>query len=333
MTHIQLIEKQRRCLLVFAERHGVSKACKAFNVSRTTFYNIKKSFMETGSLTPKQRHKPRMPNEISLSKKKLLLEMVKEHPCWGPTRYAYEFRQKGIFIAQSCLWYHLKRFGLNQRYKRLIYLEQLKLKDQPLTERSLRQIKTECHKIKQGLWPGHVVALDTFYIGNLKGVGRIYQITGIDLCSRFGWAKLYTNKEQTSSIDFVENVLLPKFFNNNVELESILTDNGSEFIGSHFQKMLDDYEICHYRIPKGKPLCNGYCERFQRTIFEELYQKIFRIKFFKSVDALQKELDNYLVFYNFERPHFGIKTTGAIPIDIFKSRNAFLRQRFQKLLT
>jgi len=40
-----------------------------------------------------------------------------------------------------------------------------------------------------------------------------------------------------------------------------------------------------------------------------------------------------LVFYNFERPHFGVKATGAIPIDIFKSRNAFLRQRFQKLLT
>jgi transposase InsO family protein len=333
MTQLQLIENQRKCLLVFAERQGISKACRAFNVSRTTFYKIKEHFIKTGSLVPRQRRKPRMPNEISLSKKKLLLQMVKEHPAWGPTRYAYEFRQKGISIVQSCVWYHLKRFDLNRRFKRLVYLEQLKLKDQPLTERSLRQIRTECHEIKHGLWPGHIVALDTFYVGNLKGVGRLYQITSLDLCSRFGWAKLYTNKEQTSSIDFVENTLIPKFFHNNVELESVLTDNGSEFTGSKFQQMLVDYDIQHHRIPKGKPLCNGYCERFQRTIYEELYQRAFRTKFYKTLEALQEDLNRYLVYYNFKRPHFGVKATGALPIDIFKSQHLFLRQRFQKLLT
>ncbi|MBD3269043.1 MAG: DDE-type integrase/transposase/recombinase [Candidatus Omnitrophica bacterium] len=332
MTQEQLIVNQRKSLLVYAERNGVTGACKTFGVSRTTFYKIKRQFIATGSLLPKKRRRPRMPNETTLAKKKLLLKFVKEHPTWGTSRYAYEFRKLGISVTQQCLWLRLKRFDLNKRYKRLIYLEKLKEQKQPLTERTLRQVKQQCYKIKEGLWPGHVVALDTFYVGNLKGVGRIYQLSGIDICSRYGWAKLYLSKEQTSAVDFVENTLIPKFFANGVELESILTDNGSEFTSGKFRQLLTDYDINHHRIPKGKPLFNGYCERFQRTIHEEFYQKAFRKRFFKTTAELQSALDKYLVFYNFQRAHFGIVKTGAIPIDVFKSKLAFLRQRFSKIV-
>lgn len=333
MTQEQVIANSRRSLLVFAQRWGVSKACRTYGVSRTTFYKLKKQLLETGSLLPKQRRKPRMPNEIALSKKKLLLRLVQKHPTWGPSRYAYALRQEGVSITPACIWYHLKRFGLNRRYKRLLYLEKLKEHNQPLTERTLRFIKRQYDKIKEGLWPGHIVALDTFYVGNLKGVGRIYQLSGIDLSSRYGCAKLYTTKDQSASVDFMENTVIPRFFHNNVEIESVLTDNGSEFIGSKFQQMLADYDINHHRIPKGKPLLNGYCERFQRTLYEELYQHIFRTKFFNNISSLQEELDKYLTYYNFQRPHFGLDIRGAVPIDVLKSKRSFLRQRFQKLLT
>lgn len=332
MTQEQLIAKDRRSLLIYAQRNGVTKACTSFGISRTTFYKIKRQFIATGSLLPRKRRRPKMPNEIALSKKKLLLKFVKEHPSWGTSRYAYEFKKLGIFITQQCLWHHLKKFDLNKRYKRLIYLEKLKEQKQPVTERSLRIIKKQCYKIKEDLWPGHIVALDTFYVGHIKGIGRIYQITGIDICSRYGWAKLYLSKDQESTTDFLENTLIPKFFHNNVELESVLTDNGTEFTAAKFNQLLSDYDIIHHRIPKGQPLYNGYCERFQRTIYEEFYQKAFRRKFFKSITALQADLDNYLVFYNFQRAHFGIIKTGAIPIDVFKSKIDFLRQRFSKIV-
>jgi len=333
MTQSELIEKQRRFLLIYAEKHGVSSACKAFGVSRTTFYKIKEQYLKTGSLAPSPRRKPRMPNEIGLSKKKLLLKLVQEFPNRGPVYYAYAFRQQGLSIASTCLWYHLRRFGLSHRYQRLLYLEELKRTDQPLTERNLKEIQARFKKIKRGLWPGHIVAMDTFYVGHLKGVGRLYQLSGMDLCSRFGWARLYTTKDHTSTLDFVENQLLPKFYQNGVDLESILTDNGTEFTAAKVTEMFDDYGIQHHRIPPGKPVCNGYCERFQRTILEEFYQPVFRKKFFKDLPSLQKELDQYLVFYNFERPHFGIRPQGTIPMNAFKTSQSFLRQRFQKLLT
>ena len=333
MTHQDVIAKQRRSLLIYAERHGVTEACKTFGVSRTTYYKIKKQLLTTGSIMPKVRRRPKMPNEAALSKKKLLLRLVQKHPTWGPARYAYAFGQEGISITQSCIWYHLKRFGLHRRYQRLLYLEKLKHPEQPVTERTLHQLKWRCTKIKEGLWPGHVVALDTFYVGTLKKVGRIYQLSGIDLCSRYAWAALYRNKGQSSSIHFVEKTLIPKFFHNGVEVESILTDNGTEFTGGRFQQMLTDYDIRHHRIPKGKPIFNGYCERFQRTLSEEFYQRIFRLRFFKSIDDLQRSLNEYLFYYNFQRVHFGVIKTGAIPIDVLKTKRSFLRQRFQELLT
>jgi transposase InsO family protein len=333
MTQQQVIANYRRKLLIFSERHGITKACQVFNVSRTTFYKIKKQFVETGQLEPCVRRRPKMPNETSLSKKKLLLKLVKEHPTRGPAFYRGEFRKLGVEIAGSVIWYHLKRFGLNNRYKRLVYLEQLKDQNQPLTEKTLRQIQRHCETIKHGLWPGHIVALDTFFVGHLKGVGRIYQITGIDLCSRYGWAQLYLSKEQTSSIDFVEHHLIPKFFQNGVELESVLTDNGSEFIATKFNQLLVDYEIEHHRIPKGKPIFNGYCERFQRTILEEFYKVIFRKQFFNSLQELNAKLQEYLVYYNFQRLHFGLDKNGALPINAFRSKRSFLRHRFQNLLT
>jgi len=274
-----------------------------------------------------------MPNELSLSKKKILLRFVQQDPAGSPQRYAYKFRSQGISITPACVWYHLKRFGLNRRFKRLVYLEQLAQQAQPLTERSLQAIKKRCNKIKEGLWPGHVVGIDTFYVGHLKGVGRIYQLTGIDLCSRFGWAKLYSFKDQSASIDFVENVLIPKFFHNGLEIESVLSDNGTEFTGYRFKQLLSEYDIKHHRIPPGKPVFNAICERFQRVILEEFYQVTFRKYFFKSVAELQNKLDEYLCYYNFQRVHFGVVKTGAVPIDVLKSRRSLLQQHFLKLST
>jgi transposase InsO family protein len=332
MTQQQHIANSRRSLLVFASRHGVTKACKVFNVSRTMYYRLKKQLIETGSLEYRTRRRPRMPNETSLSKKKMLLDFIRKHPTRGPSFYAYLFKQQGISIAPSCIWYHLKRYGLHKRYQRLVYLEQLRESNQPLSERSLQIIKRRCYKAKEALWPGHIIGLDTFYVGHIKGVGRIYQQTGIDLCSRYGWANVYTAKDHIASINFVEKILIPKFFVNGIDLDSILTDNGSEYVNSHFKRMLGDYDIKHHRIPKGKPLFNGYCERFQRTIHEEFYQRIFRTRFFTSLEQLQQALDEYLVYYNFERPHFGIIKSGALPIDVFKAKRSFLRQRFSKIV-
>lgn len=333
MTTNELIANQRKSLLVFAQRCGsISRACKVFGVSRTTYYKIKEQYLKSGTLVPIVRQKPRMPNQTSLSKKKLILKLVYEYPSWGPARLAFELRKHNISLSKWAVWYSLKRFNLNSKWKRLIYIEELKSSDQPLTERTLKRAKQTLDKRYKGLWPGHTVSIDTFYAGCLKGVGKVYQFTGIDIASRFGIARLYTSNDQTSSMDFVENHLMPVLYQNNISIERILTDNGSEYKGGLFNKCLSDYDIEHCYIPKGKPMFNGYVERFQRTLYEEFYQKTFRIKIYHSLDDLQKDLDEYINYYNFKRPHFGLNPQGAIPIDVLKTKKAILQQRFKNLL-
>ncbi len=331
MTSSQCIEKTNKSLLIYAERNGIKTACEVYNVSKTTYYKYLKRFKATGSVAPLVRRKPKMPNETSLTKKKILLKLVKEYPGRGATFYTYQFKKQGISIARSTIYYRLKCFDLHKKYKRLLYLERLNMQNQPLTERTLRKVKKHFNNIKHGSWPGHVVGIDTFYVGNIKGIGKIYQMTAIDHCSRYGWANLFTKSNHNTTVKFIENDLIPKYYCNSVELESVVTDNGSEFINQWVRKMLSQYGIKHHRIPPRTPQCNGYCERFQRTINEELYQHIFRIKTFNTIDEIKNELHDYLFYYNFERPHFGLHPDGAIPMDAFKSKNNYLRQRFNFL--
>jgi transposase InsO family protein len=274
-----------------------------------------------------------MPNQTSLAKKKLLLKIIFEHPSWGPSRLSFELRQHSISLTPWTVWYTLRRFGLQTRWKRLLYLEALRHTNQPLTERTLRTTQRRLQKQYQGFWPGHLVSLDTFYVGCLKGVGRIYQVTGIDIASRFGLARLYTHNDQRATMHFVENTLIPILYHNGVSIERMLTDNGSEYTGSLFNRCLSDYEISHVYIPKGRPACNGYVERFQRTLYEEFYQKVFRCTVYADLPQLQKDLDDYLIYYNFQRPHFGLDPNGALPIDVLKTKKTVLQQRFSDLVS
>jgi transposase InsO family protein len=325
MTQQEIIVKNRRSLLIFAQRHGVTKACRIFQVSRTTFYKIKKQFTQSGSLEPIKRRKSQQPNETSTVRKKALLKLIKEQPGLSLDRYVEAFKNQGIRYTRESIYNTLKRFHLNTRYLRLLYVETLKKEQQPITERTLTKLRHRFYKIKKAYWPGHIVALDTFFVGHLKGVGRIYQMTGIDLYSRYGWAELYSDKTAISSSHFLEHVLIPKFFQNNVRIDAVLTDNGTEFTANKFTQILKDYGLRHHRIPKGKPMFNGKCERFQRTILNEFYQTIFRQKFFSSMEELSIELQKYLVHYNFNRLHFGLAPTGLKPIDAFKNVRSMLR--------
>lgn len=327
MTQQQVIVKIRRSLLIYAQRYGVTKACQSFQVSRTTFYKIKRQFIQSGSLEPIKRRKSRQPNETKTTRKKALLKLIQEQPSLGLDRYVDVFRDRGIRYSRQSIYNTLKRFHLNTRYLRLLYVETLKKDNQPLTERTLKQLRYRFYKIKEAHWPGHIVALDTFFVGHLKGVGRVYQVTGIDLFSRYGWAHLYTDKSAKSTSHFLEHVLMPKFFQNTIRIESVLSDNGSEFTAFRFQQILKDYDIKHHRIPKGKPMFNGKCERFQRTILNEFYQPSFRLQFFSGIKELSQALQKYLVHYNFKRRHYGLDKNGLAPINAF-NKQPLLRHSF-----
>jgi transposase InsO family protein len=169
--------------------------------------------------------------------------------------------------------------------------------------------------------PGYLGAQDTYYVGTIKGIGRIYQQTFIDTYAKIGFAKLYTSKHAITAADLLNDRVLPWYEEQSVRLLRILTDRGTEYNGSienhEYQLYLAIEDIDHSKTKARHPQTNGICERFHRTIKEEFYDIAFRKKIYTSLDDLQADLDQWMAYYNAERPHSGKYCDGRTPNQTF----------------
>lgn len=133
--------------------------------------------------------------------------------------------------------------------------------------------------------PGYLGAQDTYYVGTIKGIGRIYQQTFIDTYTKAGFAtpsrcpdgKLHTSKHAITTADLLNERVLPRYKKHSVRLLRILTDRGTEYNGAienhEYQLYLAIEDIDHSKT-------NGIYERFQQTIKEEFYDIAFRKKIY-----------------------------------------------------
>lgn len=171
--------------------------------------------------------------------------------------------------------------------------------------------------------PGYLGSQDTFYVGTLKGVGRIYQQTFVDTYSKVAQCKLYQSKTPITAADLLNDKVLPLFEENKMGLLRVLTDRGTEYCGKadqhDYQLYLAINNIDHTKTKAKSPQTNGICERFHRTILQEFYQIAFRRKIYESLEMLQKDLDEWLEEYNFRRPHQGKMCNGRTPMETFNA--------------
>lgn len=179
--------------------------------------------------------------------------------------------------------------------------------------------------------PGYLGSQDTFYVGTLKGVGRIYQQTFVDTYAKVAFAKIYTNKTPITSADLLNDRVLPFFEDHGLPLLRILTDRGTEYCGkaeSHdYQLYLAINDIDHTKTKARHPQTNGICERFHKTILQEFYQVTFRKKIYSDIDSLQEDLDNWLDYYNNERTHQGKKCCGRTPMDTLEDGKSICQEK------
>jgi len=248
-----------------------------------------------------------------------ILGFSEEHPAYGPAHIAQELSRTGVAVKSTAVYNVLRRHQLNTRKLRL---EHIRIKKGLVTtvsdlERARHQAKNRSLHTE---YPGHIVGMDVFHVGTLKGVGRIYQITAIDTYSSYAWAKLYTDKSARSACDFLIHV-----FNNrqDVPIKSVLTDNGLEFTTHHksknhsFERLLTEMKIKHRLTKVRHPWTNGACERLQRTILEEFYQVAFRTRIYETLEQLNDDLEQYLKTYNYQRTHQGKRTKGRVPAELY----------------
>ena len=297
--------------------------------SRDTFYRVKKAYEEGGieALKEKSRRVPNIKNRVSQDIEQAVLDMALEEPSYGQKKVSDELRRRGIFISPAgvrCVWL---RHNLETFKKRLKALEEHVAKTGAvLTESQLKAL--EKAKEEKMAWGeietehvGYLGAQDTFYVGTLKGVGRIYQRTFIDTYSAVGFAKLYTRKAPINPADLLNDKVIPFFDKYGIPILRILTDRGTEFCGKpdkhDYELFLALNDIDHTKTKAKNPQTNGICERFHRTILEEFYSVAFRKKIYHSLDELQRDLDEWIVKYNHRRPHQGKRCQGRTPMETF----------------
>ena len=321
--------KTKLGLLQLAEKLGnVSQACKIMGYSRDSFYRIKELYDTGGDMALQEisRRKPIPKNRVAPEIEEAAIEMAFNRPAFGQVRASNELRKIGIFISPAgirCVW---QRNDLETFQKRLKALESRVAQDGIiLTEAQLMALerkkeKQEAHGEIETEHPGYLGSQDTYYVGNIKGVGRIYQQTFIDTYSRVAFAKLYTSKHAVTAADILNDRVLPFFEENDIPLLRVLTDRGTEYKGSpghEYELYLNLEGIDHSKTKVRHPQSNGICERLHRTMQEEFYAVAFRRKLYDKLELLQADLDQWMVYYNNERPHSGRYCFGKTPMATF----------------
>jgi transposase InsO family protein len=330
MTTAEKVIKNKMGLIKLAEQLGnVSQACKIMGYSRDSFYRFKELYDEQGEegLRELSRRKPNPKNRVDPVVEEAVLAIALENPALGQLRVSNTLKQDGIFVSPGGVRSIWLRHDLETFKKRLKALEEkAAVENLVLTEAQLQAMeKAKEQREAQGEieteHPGYLGAQDTYYVGTIKGIGRIYQQTFIDTYAKIGFAKLYTSKHAITAADLLNDRVLPWYEEQSVRLLRILTDRGTEYNGSienhEYQLYLAIEDIDHSKTKARHPQTNGICERFHRTIKEECYDIAFRKKVYRSLDELQEDLDQWMAYYNAERPHSGKYCDGRTPDQTF----------------
>jgi transposase InsO family protein len=331
MNHFNenVIKHKTGLLNLAAELGNISQACKIMGFSRDTFYRYH-SAKESGGLEALfdvSRRKPNLKNRVNETTEQAVVEYAISFPAYGQLRASNELRKQGIFVSPSgvrSIWLRHKLASMKQRLK--VLEEKSAAEGLVLTEAQVqalekkRQDDEACGEIETA-HPGYLGSQDTFYVGTIKGVGRIYQQTFVDTYSKWAAAKLYTTKTPITSADLLNDKVLAFFALHDMGIIRMLTDRGTEYCGKvethDYELYLGINNIEHSKIKARHPQTNGICERFHKTILNEFYQVAFRRKLYLSLEELQTDLDIWMDNYNNNRTHQGKMCCARTPMQTF----------------
>jgi transposase InsO family protein len=317
---------RRMTVLELAERLGnVSEACRRGGLDRTSFYDWKRRFQLQGldglkDLPPVAKSHPMTtPPEVVAR----LCELALEHPAYGCNRLEAMLALEGRRVSAITIQKLLNERALGTREQRWLALE-TKTASEPI-ELSAEQVAfleklNPCFRERhvESERPGELLSADTFMVGTLKGIGRVYLHAVVDTYGSYAFGFLHVSKQPEAAVAVLHNAVLPFYRHLDLAVSAVLTDNGREFCGTErhpYELYLALNDIEHRTTRVGTPKTNGFVERFNGTVLQEFFRPAMHRKLYESVEVLQADLDAWLHHYNHERPHLGYRNQGRRPWD------------------
>ena len=245
-------------------------------------------------------------------------------PTLGPRSLLRHLTKRGVNRSASGVAKVLRRHNLGTAKQRVIALASLTATETgQLTAAALEGPFGFCQYASH---PGQVVALDAFYVGKLKGVGAVWQLTAVDIATRVAVVQLVVGDKTATVTALLLDHLKKTLRKHGITLEGVLTDNGPEFIGKAFQARVSEMGLHHHRIPPRSPNHNSVCERFHGTVLQEFYRPHFHRGRVEDVALLDRSLQAWVVDYNNERPNNGDYMAGRTPLQVKKELKRRIRQ-------
>lgn len=328
MTHEDIVYDRRMRLIEYAAKIGnVSEACRVFGVSRKTYYEWINRAEKYGlsALLPKERRKPHQPNAMTSEEVAVILSEAITRPTLGPRSLLRHLKARGVDRSATGVAKVLRRHQLGTARQRVAALASLTAADSgQVTTAAMEGPFGFCMYASK---PGQVVTLDTFYVGRLKSIGAVWQLTAVDVATRTAVVQLVVgDKTATVAAAFLDH-LKKALRKHGITLAGVLTDNGPEFVGKPFQARAAELGLVHHRIPPRSPNHNSVCERFHGTVLQEFYRPHFHRGRVDDIDLLDRALQTWLNDYNQYRPNHGDYMAGRTPLQVKKQ----LRRRIRKI--
>jgi hypothetical protein len=256
--------------------------------------------------------------------------MTREFPSYSCKRIADQLQLMGYSVSGTGVRNVWLRHKLEKKINRFLWLEDQAGQGRAIiTEKMLKQL-AKLKKLNEATdqhvevnSPGELLSQDLYFIGYIKGVGKIYTQAAVDCATSVGFAKIVPNKLPIHSAALLHEKVVPFFDSFQVPILDVLTDQGREYHGDPckhaFELYLGSMNIGHRLTRVASPYTNGFVERFHQTLKNEFFAKAFRDNHYETIQQLQHDLDEFLELYNSRRAHSGYRTKGRTPMQTFQS--------------
>ena len=302
-------------------------------MDRTSFYDWKRRFQLEGldglkDLPPIAKSHPMSTAPEVVAR---IAELALARPAYGCNKLEALLALEGRRVSAITVQKILNDKGLGTRHERWLALERQNAEQ--AIELSVEQVAflerlNPCFRERhvESERPGQLLSADTFMVGSLKGIGRVYLHAVVDTHGSYAFGFLHVSKQPEAAVAVLHNDVLPFYDQLGLPVQAVLTDNGREFCGTErhpYELYLALNDIEHRKTKVRSPQTNGFVERFNGTVLEEFFRPVMHQTLFASVEALQAELDTWLRHYNHERPHLGYRNQGRRP---WETVERFVRQ-------